>query len=59
MKRDFFIQTDRIKFSKWCEDDLFLAKMLWGNQFLYVGDKIYAPTGLYHPSYELEPVSFV
>lgn len=27
--------------------------------FIYIGDEFYAPTGLYHPSYELEPTSFL
>lgn len=31
MTPEFFMQTDRIRFSKWCENDLFYAEMLWGN----------------------------
>lgn len=31
MTREFFMQTDRVGFSKWCERDLLYAKMLWGN----------------------------
>ena len=29
--RHFFLQTDRIGFSKWNNDDIELAKQLWGN----------------------------
>lgn len=32
MKREFFMQTERIGFSKWQVDDLAFAEMLWGNQ---------------------------
>lgn len=30
MKRDFFLTTERIGFSEWQEDDIELAKRLWG-----------------------------
>lgn len=32
MAREFFMETERIGFSKWQEDDLTLAETLWGNQ---------------------------
>ncbi len=32
MAREFFMQTERIGFSKWCESDFPFAKTLWGNQ---------------------------
>lgn len=32
MKRNFFVQTERIGFSKWSESDFPFAEMLWGNQ---------------------------
>ena len=32
MIREFFMQTERIGFSKWQEGDLTLAETLWGNQ---------------------------
>ena len=32
MVREFFMQTERIGFSKWQEGDLTLAETLWGNQ---------------------------
>lgn len=32
MEREFFMETERIGFSKWKEDDLALAEMLWGDQ---------------------------
>lgn len=31
MKRDYFLTTERIGFSKWQEDDIELARMLWGD----------------------------
>lgn len=31
MEREFFMQTERIGFSKWKEEDLSFAEMLWGN----------------------------
>ena len=31
MDRDFFLKTNRIGFSKWIQNDLELAKLLWGN----------------------------
>jgi len=31
MKRKFFLKTDRIGFSKWLQNDIELAKLLWGN----------------------------
>ena len=31
MKRKFFLNTDRIGFSKWAQDDIELARLLWGN----------------------------
>lgn len=31
MDRDFFLKTNRIGFSKWVQNDLGLAKLLWGN----------------------------
>lgn len=31
MKRKFFLKTDRIGFSEWCQNDIELAKLLWGN----------------------------
>lgn len=31
MKRDYFLQTDRIGFSKWSQDDRKLAELLWGD----------------------------
>lgn len=31
MKREFFLTTDRVGFSKWKEEDIHLAKLLWGN----------------------------
>ena len=30
MKRDFFLATERIGFSEWREDDIELARLLWG-----------------------------
>ncbi len=32
MARKYFMQSDRIGFSKWCESDFNFAEMLWGNQ---------------------------
>lgn len=29
--RDYFMQTERIGFSKWCTDDIELAQLLWGD----------------------------
>lgn len=31
MDREFFFKTNRIGFSKWVQNDLELAKLLWGN----------------------------
>jgi len=31
MERKFFLNTDRIGFSKWAQDDIELARLLWGN----------------------------
>ena len=31
MERTFFLKTERIGFSKWCDEDLPLAKLLWGD----------------------------
>ena len=31
MKREFFIKTKRIGFSRWLEEDIDLAELLWGN----------------------------
>ena len=31
MTREYFLQTSRLKFSTWNNDDLELAKRLWGN----------------------------
>lgn len=31
MKRNFFLKTNRIGFSKWKQDDIELAELLWGN----------------------------
>lgn len=31
MKREFFLKTNRIGFSKWLQNDLELAELLWGN----------------------------
>jgi len=31
MERKFFLKTDRIGFSKWVQNDIELAKLLWGN----------------------------
>lgn len=31
MERDYFLQTERIGFSKWRNSDIGLAKLLWGN----------------------------
>lgn len=31
MDREFFLKTNRIGFSKWVQNDLELAKLLWGN----------------------------
>lgn len=31
MKRDFFLKTKRIGFSKWTQKDMDLAELLWGN----------------------------
>lgn len=31
MKRDYFLTTNRIGFSKWQEDDTDLARLLWGD----------------------------
>ncbi|MCM1217455.1 MAG: GNAT family N-acetyltransferase [Lachnospiraceae bacterium] len=31
MAKNFFMQTDRIKFSVWTSSDMELAKLLWGN----------------------------
>ena len=31
MDRTYFLKTDRIGFSKWCDEDLPLAKLLWGD----------------------------
>lgn len=31
MKKDFFLKTDRIGFSKWDSKDIKLAELLWGN----------------------------
>lgn len=31
MEREFFLQTDRIGFSKWTREDLPLAQLLWGD----------------------------
>lgn len=31
MKRKFFLNTERIGFSKWTQDDMELARLLWGN----------------------------
>lgn len=31
MEREFFLKTDRIGFSKWIQNDIDLAVLLWGN----------------------------
>lgn len=31
MDREFFLKTERIGFSKWTQNDLALAQLLWGN----------------------------
>lgn len=31
MEREFFLKTDRIGFSKWIQNDIELAELLWGN----------------------------
>lgn len=31
MNKAYFLKTDRIGFSKWCDEDLPLAKLLWGD----------------------------
>lgn len=31
MNKAYFLKTDRIGFSKWCDKDLPLAKLLWGD----------------------------
>ena len=43
MKRDYFLTTERIGFSKWQEDDIELARLLWGDpqvtRFICAGGK--------------------
>ena len=31
MEREFFLKTSRVGFSKWVQNDIDLAKLLWGN----------------------------